>query len=193
MNMRNLFTLLLVTIASTANAEPSASVGPVQVVAQLYRDYAWEAVIDKPRWVGQELQNQPGPVLQRYFDSNLAALIVFDRMCAIQTQEICRLDFSLIWASQDPGASEAKIVAGPKPDTVLVSFRYPGDGKKIDLSYRMVKTRELKGPGSFNQPLTLKPPRTQQPKTPVTHKAAGCLLQCRPTSADFFLYIFLYV
>jgi hypothetical protein len=131
---------LLVVCASAAYAEPNTKSGAIQVVAQLYRDFAWEAIIDEPKWVGHDLLDQPRLVLERYFDHNLATLILQDRQCATQTQEICRLDFSPIWASQDPGASETKIIAGATPDIVSVKFRYPSDGTKIELSYRMVKT-----------------------------------------------------
>lgn len=132
--------VLLVACVSTAYAEPNSKSGAVQIVAQLYRDFAWEAIIDEPGWDGHNLLDQPRLVLERYFDHNLASLILKDRQCEIQTHEICRLDFSPIWASQDPGASETKIISGATPNIVSVKFRYPSDGTKIELSYRMVKT-----------------------------------------------------
>jgi hypothetical protein len=139
--MRNVVLALIFSGASATYAAPAAESGPVQVVAQLYRDFAWEAVVHSPDWDGRALLDQPRAVLERYFDSNLATLILRDRECVAQTGEICQLDFSPIWASQDPGASELNVAAGPSPDVVNVRFRYPGDGKKIELSYRMVKTR----------------------------------------------------
>ena len=131
--------LLLVTCASASRADSGTTA--VELVARLYRDFAWEAVIDEPEWRKHELLNQPQTVLARYFDSNLTALIRRDRRCVATTREICNLDFSPIWASQDPGASGLKIVAGPTPEIVNVSFRYPGNGTKVELSYRTVKTR----------------------------------------------------
>jgi len=130
--------LILVTSLSThALAEVS---GPVEVVAKLYREYAWEAVIDSPDWDGHRLLEQPRAVLERYFEARLAGLIVRERECAIRTREICALDFSPIWAAQDPGATAMKISPGASPSVVDVHFRYPGDGTKIRLSYRMIRT-----------------------------------------------------
>jgi hypothetical protein len=141
MRIRNLI-LALIFAGTSATLAAADEPDPVQVVAQLYRDFAWEAVVDSPDWDDHRLLEQPRAVLERYFDPRLAALIVRDRECVARTQEICELDFSPIWASQDPGASEMKIVPGPSPDLVTVRFRYPGDGTRIELSYRMTKTRE---------------------------------------------------
>lgn len=141
MSYRNPISLLLIVCASVAFAEPLTEVKAIQVVAQLYRDFAWEAVIDSPRWHGHDLLNQPRRVLERYFDPNLAALIRRDRQCVAKTHEVCNLNFSPIWASQDPGATELKVVAGVTPETVIVRFRYPGNGEKVELVYRMARTK----------------------------------------------------
>jgi hypothetical protein len=119
----------------------SAQAGPVTVVAQLYRDFAWEAVVDEPDWRGHALLEQGRDVLVRYFDDTLTALIVRDRECAATTHAICRLDFSPIWDSQDPGASEMKIAATKDSSVVSVRFRHPATGQAIELSYRMIATR----------------------------------------------------
>lgn len=136
--IRRLISLLFVSFAIVARADTGPSA--VQVVAQLYRDFAWEAVVDQPEWRGHELLNQSRTVLARYFDSSLVALIRKDRHCAATTREICNLDFAPIWASQDPGASELKAIAGPTPEIVIVSFRYPGNGSRMELKYQLVKT-----------------------------------------------------
>lgn len=137
--LRNLVSLLFVLFAIGARADTGS--GAVQVVVQLYRDFAWEAVVEQPRWLGHELLNQPRKVLARYFDWNLVALIRKDRQCVAKTREVCKLDFSPIWASQDPGASELKVTAGPAPDLVAVSLRHPGSGERLELKYRLVKTQ----------------------------------------------------
>jgi hypothetical protein len=126
--------------ASVSYAEPEGESEAVKIVAQLYRDFAWEAVIDDPVWRGHALLDQSLPVLERYFDHTLATLIVQDRKCASRSHEICKLDFSPIWDSQDPGASQMKIVIGSASDIVNVVFRYPGAAQKIELSYKMTKT-----------------------------------------------------
>lgn len=139
-HIRNVILALVFAGTSATYAAPTAKSDPVQVVAQLYRDFAWEAIVHSPDWDGHALLDQPRAVLEQYFDSNLTTLILRDRECVAKTREICQLDFSPIWASQDPGASELNIAAGPSPDVVNVRFRYPGDGTKIELFYRLVET-----------------------------------------------------
>ena len=84
---------------------------------------------------------QPRAVLAQYFDDSLTELILRDRACAERTHEICRLDFDPIWDSQDPGATELKVLATGDSSVVAVTFRFPSTGETIALSYRMVRTR----------------------------------------------------
>ena len=111
------------------------------VVAQLYRDFAWEAVVEEPDWPGHGLLDQPRSLLSRYFDDTLVSLILKDRACAKRTKEVCRLDELPIWDSQDPAATALKIAATPDPTVVTVGFRYPANGQQITLAYHLVKTR----------------------------------------------------
>ena len=141
MNLRAIAGFLALFFSLAATPALPSDAGAQAVVAQLYRDFAWEAVVDKPEWPGHSLLEQPRQVLARYFDENLAALILKDRSCVAKTHEICRLDFSPMWASQDPGASELKVSPTKDPGVVAVKFRYPGNGSIIELSYRMSKTR----------------------------------------------------
>jgi hypothetical protein len=133
-----LFAVLTISISSLSAAPPPT--GADAVVSQLYKDFAWEAVPDhaeKPGFI-----DQPRAVLRRYFDDNLTNLILADRACAERTHEICRLDFSPIWDSQDPAASGLKVSATKDPSLVRVTFRYPGSNELMDLLYRMTKTKD---------------------------------------------------
>ena len=121
--------------------EPRAQAGAVDTVARLYRDYAWEAVVEQPRWRGHGLLDQPREVLVQYFDDALTDLILADRACASRTGAVCKLDFSPIWASQDPGASGLKVSPTTDPTVVAVEFRYPSNAQLIELSYQMIETR----------------------------------------------------
>ncbi len=135
--------LPLLTLALASLASPSTGVAqatPVGVVAQLYRDFAWEAVMDEPEWRGHSLMEQPQTVLARYFDDGLIALLLADRACVSRTHEECRLDHLPIWDSQDPGATQLKVLGTPDSSVVRVSFRYPSDRTPIELAYHMVRT-----------------------------------------------------
>jgi len=113
---------------------------PVQIVTELYHDFAWEAIIVEPKMASDNLLDQPRQVLDKYFDTSLTQLILKDRECAKKTHEICNLDFSPIWASQDWGAFDLKITEGKRPNTVNVNFTYPGDQSEIKLIYLMLNT-----------------------------------------------------
>lgn len=125
-------------IASPAWAElqPPRVNSPEGIVFQLYRDYAWEAVIA----AGYDgLMQQPSQILQQYFDENLIALILRDRKCS-ENGEICRLDFVPMWASQDPAAVDLTVEKTESKNIIKVQFRYPGTNEKIELKYRVTKT-----------------------------------------------------
>lgn len=114
--------------------------GPSTVVAKLYKDFAWEALGTSDAAFGAPLSEQPLVVLDNYFDGALASLLVNDAACVQRSQgDECNLSFNLMFASQDPGASDLEI----KPvgsDRVAVSFTYPGNGEKIRLEYITVQT-----------------------------------------------------
>jgi hypothetical protein len=140
MSLRGISIATLVLVGAAATKPLPAQTTPVQAVAQLYRDFAWEAVIDEPQWRGHELFQQPRPVLARYFDDNLIALILADRACVARTHEECRLDFVPIWDSQDPGATELKVLPTSDSSVVRVAFRWPPDRHIITLTYHLART-----------------------------------------------------
>ncbi len=142
--MRRLTALLAVALVAGPQGKPRApsQPGPDSVIAQLYRDFAWEAVLDVSSASSQALIDQPRPVLRRYFDDRLTALILQDRACAARTHEICRLDFDPLWASQDPdGAHGVKVQSPDSLNVVRVALRYT-NGYEVALGYRMSRTKE---------------------------------------------------
>ena len=137
----SIFGVLLALSAPTRLLHAQATA--VAAVVQLYRDYAWEAVIDEPTESNLELMGQPRRVLARYFEDSLTTLILADRACARVHGE-CNLDFSPIWDGQDPsGSAEMHIAATADHAVVAVTFRYLPNNQVIHLSYRM--TRTVKG------------------------------------------------
>jgi hypothetical protein len=112
----------------------------VAAVTRLYKDYAWEAVIEEPIVPGSLLE-QPRSVLARYFDDTLTAALLTDRACAAKAHGICNLDFDPIWASQDPdGATSLRVTATPDSNVVAVSYVYAPNGSPHSLSYHLRKT-----------------------------------------------------
>jgi len=138
-NVRLLVVVPLAWSLSTLSAAPPPA-GAEAVVARLYKDFGWEAKAGQSARPG--LIDQPRPVLSRYFDDSLTTLILKDRECAERTHEICRLDFSPIWDSQDPAAERLNVFGTKEPAVVKVTFRDPGSGLVTEMSYRMTKTPE---------------------------------------------------
>ena len=131
--------VLVAVLAPTRLLHAQAS--PVSAVVKLYRDYAWEAVIDEPMAPNLELMGQPRRVLARYFDDSLTTLILADRACAARVHGECRLDFLPIWDGQDPsGSAQMKIAATADPSAVGLTFRHLPSNQAVSLSYRMTRT-----------------------------------------------------
>lgn len=110
------------------------------VIKRLYRDYAWQALgldLDIPTVSGQTMSE-----LERYFDSAISKLIVEDGECSERTEDVCRLDFNIIFDSQDAAAYEIKISQINTKDEIRVSFKYPSNRKAIKLVYKMVRTNK---------------------------------------------------
>lgn len=128
--------ILLGLLPTVAFAAPPNELDPV---VRLYRDFAWEAVIDTPT-AGSGLLSQSDAVWSRYFSPRLVKLLRNDRQCVSRTRAICKLDFSPIWASQDPGAARLKVVPGDTPQTVNVSFDYPGNRERIGMKFFLQKS-----------------------------------------------------
>ncbi|WP_146775746.1 hypothetical protein [Xanthomonas oryzae] len=66
--------------------------GPEQLIIKIYHDYAWVAVIGD-QWKGEGISSQKLPVLQKYFDYRLAALLEKDNESPLknpQTASIAR-------------------------------------------------------------------------------------------------------
>ena len=131
---------LAAPLASLAH-ESTLAAGPSVIVAKLYKDFAWEALAAPDATFGAPLSEQPIAVLNKYFDGTLASLLADDAACVQRSQgDECNLGFNLMFASQDPSASDLEI----KPlgsDRVAVSFKYPSNGEKIRLEYITVQTR----------------------------------------------------
>lgn len=138
-----LFLFVLFTIAILINsykityADKNTKL-PTEIVFKLYRDYAWEAIMAGHSSDALLFEQEQG-VLEQYFDEKLTSLILKDRACA-KKEGICNLDFSPIWASQDPSAADLTITETNEQNIILVKFYRPGNDEKIELKYHVTKT-----------------------------------------------------
>jgi len=123
---------------ATQSSAPVATA--VAAVTHMYHDFAAEAVIESEEVSIQDLFGRPKATLARYLDDALVTLVLADRACSRRTQEVCNLDFSPIWDSQDPIGTTAKISAGKDRTRVLVELRMPDRKATHRLTYRMMMT-----------------------------------------------------
>jgi hypothetical protein len=112
----------------------------VELVQDLYRDSAWEAVMAGPEFRQPGLLDQPESVLKQFFTPGITALLLKDRAEAAEAGEVGRIDFLPLWASQDPSASDLRVGAGPKPDTVTVSFQTVGAESRTEIVFVIEET-----------------------------------------------------
>jgi hypothetical protein len=114
----------------------------LQVVRQLYADFACEAVIDEPGCDSRhELIDQPQAVLEQYVDAALTRLWLADRKCEARTHEICNVDFLPIWASQDPSGTFVRILPTSDSTRIDVELRHPYYTEPRVLQYTLVSTK----------------------------------------------------
>lgn len=128
--------LMMSGLVCAASEQPAAE----STVMRLYQDYAWEAVAAEPGKFGTGILQAPVATLGQYFAPALATLIAEDQACVERTQEICKLSFSPIWGTQDPGAVGLTIEPGSEPSVVRVRFTKPGSEETIELSYTLEAT-----------------------------------------------------
>jgi hypothetical protein len=127
---------VLVSVCAFAGEKPPAA---VELVARLYKEFAWETVIEEPLNAGPGFTGQPARVLAKYLDPELVSLLVKDRMCAAKAG-LCKLDFLPLWDAQDVGATELKVLATADPKIVVVQFKYPSANEQRKLRFEMRQT-----------------------------------------------------
>jgi hypothetical protein len=123
-----------------ADDRPSRFAKPEDVVAWLYREFGWEALIFE-YFDNDGLVDQPVRILKRYFTPKLATLIANDRKNVKRTKELGHINFVLIFGSQDPdGISNIRISKKPGTNTVKVSYDYNGEKDVMNLDYETIRT-----------------------------------------------------
>jgi hypothetical protein len=129
--------MLALTSANAFASDKDGLRADVKVVRSLYSEFAEEAVLEEPL-PGKNFLEQPRPVLDRFLTPELSALLVKDRDCAARTHDICGVDFSPIWASQDPSGATVAVIPQADFGNVLVTVNYHNSGAR-KLIFRLTK------------------------------------------------------
>lgn len=132
---RYVSTMLVLLVAHGAGlpaiAAPQAAITPV---AALYRNFAWAAISSDSALFGGDILSQPATTLARFFDPALVKAIRNDSACQSRTKGICKLDFDILFDSQDPRAVDLTIVATAS-NAVDVKFKDPVTDKETRITY----------------------------------------------------------
>jgi hypothetical protein len=83
---------------------------------------------------GEGLEHQGKEALMRYFSPELAELLVKDRACQRKEQGICRLDFDILFDSQDPVVTDLDVKMG-SAGKVRVSFKNLVNGQTTNIQF----------------------------------------------------------
>jgi hypothetical protein len=105
--------------------------GPARVVQTLYREFPWNG--------SKVVDHQPRKVLSRFFTSSVTDLLVRDYECTVREQGVCRIDWMMLYATQDPDISELRVCAAD-PVTRSVGVWFKNNGAVVSLTYEMEKT-----------------------------------------------------
>lgn len=122
-------------VAVPALAGPPDTVAPV---AALYRNFAWEALSSSSEVFGKDLASQSAPSLSRFFDARLVHLLTADTACQIRTRSVCKIDFDILFDSQDPRVVDLRIVAA-SANSVDVTFKDPVTEKETRITYSVAR------------------------------------------------------
>jgi len=128
-------------VAPIARAEDDAR---VLLVAQMYKDFAWEVVIAEPE-VGDSVNVAPVESLERYLSQDLIGLIIKDRACQEREEGICNIEFALLWDSQDPAVTDVRVTLDPTTELVEMNYASPG-GEKVRIVFEtmVIPTGEVR-------------------------------------------------
>jgi hypothetical protein len=136
-NSRVLALVVSSFLVATALAEPAKRAeNETATVVRLYKDFAWQALASQPELFGEDLPHQPESILRKYFTPKLAKLLVQDAACQRRTQEICKLDFDVLFDSQDPRVTDLEIRLDGKHH-VTVDYTDPVSGQKTLIQFAM--------------------------------------------------------
>ncbi|MTW12926.1 DUF3828 domain-containing protein [Pseudoduganella eburnea] len=127
----------LLCCASPAYAAPVSA--EAQVVAHLYKDFGWQAFATQSELFGESLEQQRKDVLARFFSAQLVELLVRDAECEAREKGLCRLDFDILFDSQDPVVTDLKIQM-LAPGKVLVDFTNPVNGERTAIRFVVTNT-----------------------------------------------------
>lgn len=137
--MRNVFRASIFLALFTVFSAQAAEDARLAVVERLYQDYAWETGPGISKRT--PFLNEKSSVLTKYLTKPLSRLLLEDRKCSERTREICQLDFSPIWNSQDPEGTKFRVIGIGPDNAVAVSIVYPGQ-RSVTLAFDVVQTED---------------------------------------------------
>ena len=135
--MRFIYAAIAASAFGTAGNGQAGQLVPsqVKVVANLYRAFAYESVVEEPN-TGVGFLDSAAVEQLKFLTPRLMALIRKDRKCTITTHEICKLDWLPLWGNQDPFGASVKVKATSDTNKVNAEVRYQEEVKTLTYTLR---------------------------------------------------------
>lgn len=116
---------------------------PENVLQELYDDFSWE---EGGLMGGDDyLFDLDSASLRSLFEEDLVNGILSDQRCRVQLKGGCKLDRSPLWASDDPGFRDLKLVRvhgneRSSPIVIRVTFSTPRQRSSWSVDYTLTRT-----------------------------------------------------
>lgn len=111
----------------------------MDLVVKLYKRFAYTSAIQSPM-DEPVFADMPRAVLQTYLTPQLVQFVLGDRQCRVASGLICKLDFDLLFGSQDPVGSYVDILPTADSDKVKVEVHGAGGAPSTALVYSLTLT-----------------------------------------------------
>ncbi|TBR36729.1 MULTISPECIES: hypothetical protein [Dyella] len=117
--------MILLIFHVTAIAQGAAKEVALGALAEAaYKQYAWVAVFGTTQPAGSvPLALESQVKLKEIFASDLARALKEDSQCAERSQEVCKIDFDILYDSQDPFAADLAFKLAPDGGSVEACFK----------------------------------------------------------------------
>lgn len=121
------FLLLFVFVINITANDKNTCNEKLKLLDSLYKNFPSNDLLNV-----QNINGQSKKTLAKYFDTTLTNLLWKDTKCSARTGMICKLDFDVIYDSQDPDRVSIHIAPTKKGADVILNY---GENGKRNLTY----------------------------------------------------------
>lgn len=131
-----LFSVSFAVFAAKPSANPYVS-----HVKRIYANFGAEEPGTQSGERQDTLTQQSESTQLKFLSPKLVNLIAKDKECAEKSEGPCQLDFSILWNSQDPTASDVRILPVRGTKSVIVRYRSAELSTPVTIRYELIMTK----------------------------------------------------